>query len=146
MLTMLGPKIVLRAEPHYYGSHIAFNARTWKTIRLSSEQYNILRSLNDAPREKDAILMSLDEAAGESGFSGRELVDAGVISDFTGDTFLPRRLPDVGDDVVMPGIDMMSSPSKLELCVTRRCNQACYHCNVSARSTAGGDKLPTSFW
>jgi MoaA/NifB/PqqE/SkfB family radical SAM enzyme len=146
MLSMLGPKIVLRAEPHYYASHIAFNARTWKTIRLSSEQYQILRALNDAPREKDAVLSSLDQAAGELGFSGHDLVDAGVVSDFTGGIFSPRPLPDAGDDVVMPGIDCMSSPSKVELCITRRCNQACYHCNVSARSTAGGDMLPTSFW
>ena len=40
----------------------------------------------------------------------------------------------------------MSTPTELELCLTRRCNQRCVHCNVSAVSEKREEKLDIGFW
>jgi MoaA/NifB/PqqE/SkfB family radical SAM enzyme len=142
MPIILSPMVVLRAEPHYFHEYIAYNSRTWETVRISPEQYEVLRLLASEPADEIDVFSRLENCGT---VSGKDLVEKGILiyaSQPVPRASVPRR----GAHPVVEGIQCLSAPSLVEMCITRRCNEACFHCNVSARSQSGPESQPISFW
>lgn len=145
MPIILSPMVVLRAEPHYFKEYIAYNSRTWETVRVSPEQYEILKSLGTEPADEMNVFDRLKNCATDGALSGKDLVEKGIL--LYSSEPMPRALvPPLDVKPVVEGIQCLSAPSLVEMCITRRCNEACYHCNVSSRSHWAPELQPISFW
>jgi MoaA/NifB/PqqE/SkfB family radical SAM enzyme len=145
MLLTLSPAIVLRSEPHYFNSLIAFNARTWETVHLSRAHYDVLRKLSNGALDESVVFDQLDKSAEPNGLSANDFIEKGLLV-YTSGTLNRSSDRAVTDEPVAPGVQCLSVPSLVEACITRRCNEVCHHCNVSSRSEHAPEVQPISFW
>ena len=145
MLMTLSPAIVLRTEPHYFNSQVAFNPRTWETVHLSRAQYNILCSLSSRAVDESVVFAQLDDSHDPDDLPANDFVRKGLLV-YTSSTLHPPPSRPVIEEPVAPGVQCLSFPSLVEMCITRRCNEVCHHCNVSSRSESAPELQPISFW
>jgi MoaA/NifB/PqqE/SkfB family radical SAM enzyme len=143
MLVTLSPAVVLRSEPHYFDSQVAFNTRTWETVHLSLAHYEVLRKLGNGAADESVVFAQWEESEDPNGPSAYSLIEKGILV-YTSGTLNPSS--DRVREPVAPGIQCLSVPSLVEMCITRRCNEVCYHCNVSSRSEHAPELQPISFW
>ena len=138
--------VVLRAEWGYSDQWIAFNSKTFLTLALSLEELLFLEELKCQALPDGEFEVIWDQVSPENSRERkRALIESGVIAQ--GDVPPPRELVRSELRILKPLLSSyLSSPTELELCLTRRCNQRCVHCNVSAVSERKAEKLPTDFW
>jgi AdoMet-dependent heme synthase len=143
----LSERVVLRADPDYFSSWTAFNTRTYFTRRFSFEEFALLHTLGEQPLEESLFRSCVSS-----------LVQIKEVNDYVNvllDTDLVViNQSDSGARVMRPltvskspstGIST-STPTEVEMCVTRRCNEACVHCNVSACGEGRSERQSVEFW
>jgi MoaA/NifB/PqqE/SkfB family radical SAM enzyme len=111
---------------------------------LSHAHYQILGALSSHAEDETEVFARLNESHGPSDLPGSEFIKKGILV-YTSGT-LPRFSSPRVDKPIAEGIQCLSAPSLVELCITRRCNQVCHHCNVSSRSESSPELQPISFW
>jgi MoaA/NifB/PqqE/SkfB family radical SAM enzyme len=141
------PHVVLRAEPSYFNSWIAFNSRIFQTIYLSHFELLLLEELKTASVEENDFHAIWQVVSPDGAATLESLLKFGIllyseepVSNLSNvSLFSPSSL---GHQALVH----LSTPTELELCLTRRCNQTCVHCNVSAISQRSQEKSDTAFW
>jgi MoaA/NifB/PqqE/SkfB family radical SAM enzyme len=142
------PHVVLRTEK-LYQSWIAFNAKTSTTFELSSTEYFFLEQLQQVGLENEefGVVWPTVSAAENHEDRRTKLIEGGILDLSMNPRFNVIRTDSIeSEPAAKEGLAFLSSPTELELCLTRRCNQKCFHCNVSAVSLAQLEKLNTEFW
>ena len=140
----ISKKSVLRADPHYFNSYTAFNAHTFKSVHLSSQQYKILQRIKSFPTLFEKLKQDFKTDNNPQLF--QTLIDEGIL--IIGEKLsYPTKLKSINyDKPFNTSVPLTSSPAQIELCITRRCNQSCFHCNISAYSEKIPEKLNIDFW
>jgi MoaA/NifB/PqqE/SkfB family radical SAM enzyme len=140
--------VILRAESGY-GSRIAFDTKRLTTTFLTTEEFVLLDALRQCGGLDEGTLHEILVAMEGSDSQSMNL------SDFLDHEILSRNeAPATGEAAVEfgsggtpdAGLFYLSRPTAIELCITRRCNLRCVHCNVSATSERPPEKLDISFW
>ena len=143
----LASKAILRGDLYYFKSYTAFNARTFKSIALSLEQYNILQDALDSACSLDNLRKRLKtaELTDESSLL-KVLLKEGILKTVDFQPLTSKHTSFSPQKAFQTPLPLTSSPTQIELCMTRRCNLACFHCNISAYSERSSEKLDIAFW
>ncbi|WOJ88363.1 radical SAM protein [Methylocapsa polymorpha] len=144
------PHIIARSEPLYHDGWIAFNSKTSTTFELTAAEYFLLEELQETGLPASDFSRIWPLVCGKDTAEERSalLLDGGVLhwsDNPIAGALRKKRTPRLRDDK-SNSLAFLSSPTELELCITRRCNQTCFHCNVSAVSLKKREKSDTDFW
>lgn len=131
----LNANVLLRAEPQYYESYIAFDFTTSRTTYLSAKEFAVAAVIargagtGQVSRDADALGIPASDTLARLASNGI-LVDA-----------MPKMSPtDRSSSVFVPSASklpiasfpVLSFPSRVDFTITRLCDMRCVHCNVSA--------------
>lgn len=144
---VVGDDVILRSDPNYFNSNIAFNFRTFVTVQLSSVQYSFLQTLRES-RIEASLFRRLSSLVFDA-TDNPDMVDYLFNEGFLRFSDRPPATSDSKNSIQVANLAPFcctSSPTEVELCLTRRCNQTCHHCNVSAYSENRAERLPVQFW
>jgi len=127
---LLNTSVILRSEPQYYDTYVAFDHRSVRTESLTEKEYRALAYIHNRPADVSEISR---EAAMELGdckkFLKRMLKlnyvrsnvdssEAKSVQRATGDLALYQNFP----------LPFLSAPASVDVFITDRCNLNCVHC------------------
>jgi MoaA/NifB/PqqE/SkfB family radical SAM enzyme len=138
---------ILRADPHYFNSYTAFNKRTFKSVHLNQQQYAILEMVGKFSYTLEEVNNCFQVIHGQNNNISLNILFKEGILKITEEQPKQRQIKPVNyEKPFCTDVPITSSPTQIELCITRRCNQACFHCNISAYSQSKPEKLDIEFW
>lgn len=138
----ISQKVVLKRES-CINRYIAYNALSWETYDLTGVQFDVLRSLSENGNDEDIIDKLTLSSKKNKQLSGYDFVEKGIIFECSDETKRVIRNVKISCE---NNKTHMSSPNRIEMCVTRRCNMFCLHCNMSAKNNNAKEETPISFW
>ena len=138
--------IILRADPEYFKLFTAFNRKTFESISITSEDFAVLRTISQSSIPIDDLIglllilfcekKKVDEWLGFYIMKG--IIELSAVPNIYN---LPQPIIENYFD-----FPVTSTPTEVEICLTRRCNLSCVHCNITSRSEFEDEVLPTNFW
>jgi len=143
--------LILRDEPQYFNSYIVYDTVTNTFQQVRRTILHLLESLGASPRCLDCI----DEFQAGNGdcVPSNELVSNNWL-ERTGRGCDHARIkienPPPNWAEMQPNrpakVAVLSAPTTATLVLTNRCDLACVHCNVSAASLNGPERIPATRW
>lgn len=141
---------MVRNEPQYHCIKFAYDSNICKTYFLNHAEYCLLEMLSLEPSklahlaERASSALSLTSAMVNSAIN--TLIEADIITNQTSRSKEYRNLtsPPQGSDSihVIGDIPVMSFPSEVDICITRRCQLKCIHCNINANTRLKDELVP----
>jgi radical SAM protein with 4Fe4S-binding SPASM domain len=128
------PHIILRAEPQYYDTYIAFDRNGTRTEFLTIKEYSLLDYLHSHSGTADEISLALSLPPKECKKLLKQLLRRKLIQ-IENYNDVPNKIERVGTNSQLFrdfDIPFLSAPSSVDIFVTSRCNLRCIHC-FSAR-------------
>jgi len=136
MLT-LSPQIVLRSEPQYYGTYVAFDYTKVKTEFLDEDEFRILEYLEGKSADVEEVAKETKVGFRKCTKLLKRATAAGIVTErkLATATDFPEKAkisPEFRGRFPVP---LLSAPSSVEVFITSRCNLKCVHCFSATQET-----------
>jgi len=134
------PCIILRSEPQYYDSYVAYNWENSEPLFLTREEHNVLNLIYSKPKTVSEVADSLHLSGDFCKKFLNDMKSKGVIQIYNKDVRAPPRTKVDEDEFHGFKIPFLSGPNSIDLFITSRCNLRCRHC--FSNSGEENDELP----
>lgn len=126
----LGSTVILRYEPQYYGTYVAFDYVKTETEFLNEDEFKILEYLYGRCADVEEVARETKTSYGKCArFLKRMRQLAYVrIDRVTRETLPPKRTRVSRELFEKFSIPFLSSPVSVDVFITNRCNLKCLHC------------------
>jgi radical SAM protein with 4Fe4S-binding SPASM domain len=122
--------VVLRSEPQYYETYVAFDYVKAQTEFLDEDEFKILEYLNGRSADVEEVARETKISYSKCAkFLKRELQSGFVKkSEVASETFPSERVKASRGFFARFPIPFLSAPSSVDVFITTRCNLKCVHC------------------
>ncbi len=121
---------MLRSEPQYYETYVAFNCEEAQTAFLDEDEFKILEYLSSKSADAEEVARATKIGSRKCAkFLERAIKSEFVTkSEFPSETHLQERTEINRELFARFQIPFLSAPSSVDIFVTSRCNLKCVHC------------------
>jgi radical SAM protein with 4Fe4S-binding SPASM domain len=126
--------VVLRAEPQYYGTYVAFDYVKAQTEFLDKDEFRILECLYGRAAGIEEVARETKISYGKCAKFLNRAIKAGLVgkSEIATEVFSARSEGISSEVFARFPIPFLSAPSSVDVFVTSRCNLRCVHCFSAA--------------
>lgn len=137
----LSSSVVLRSEPQYYGTYVAFDYMKVQTEFLDENEYRILEYLYGKSADIEEVARETKIAVGKCKKFLKHAIELGFVKKTEVESWnLPPEREKVNRELFKTfSIPFLSAPSSVDLFITNRCNLKCVHCFSTRRESAVRD-------
>jgi MoaA/NifB/PqqE/SkfB family radical SAM enzyme len=145
--------VVIRNEPLYYGVKFAYDSHNDTAYFLDDQQYDVLRSINLHPScpfdlfDGISHISSLNSSSVLSMLESLAKVNLITTEASKNGSHCEERLARMpaSEGCYCSMTPQMFFPAMVDICITRRCQLQCVHCNVDANRGLKAE-MPLLFW
>jgi radical SAM protein with 4Fe4S-binding SPASM domain len=136
----LSPTTVLRSEPQYYDTYVAFDYRSARTEFLTEQEHAVLQYISEKGADIDDISRTTGMRHDRCEKFLQRMLRQGYVTDKDG-----AHGKYIGNVVIEPSlyerfaVPFLSAPSSADVFITDRCNLRCLHCFVGAENDGSNE-------
>jgi radical SAM protein with 4Fe4S-binding SPASM domain len=120
--------IILRSEPQYYDTYVAYNWEKSEPHFLTREEHSILNLIYNEPKTVTEVADSSNVSEDFCKNFLNNMKNKGLIQIYKKDIRAPPRTKVNGERFQGFKIPFLSGPTAIDLFITSRCNLRCRHC------------------
>jgi radical SAM protein with 4Fe4S-binding SPASM domain len=130
--------VVLRAEPQYYGTYVAFDYVKAQTEFLDEDEFKILNHLLDRTANIEEVARDTKISPRKCAKFLRRALKSELVrkNEVTTEAFPPKRTEINPELFARFPIPILSAPSSVDVFITSRCNLKCVHCFSATNEAA----------
>lgn len=131
----LGSTVILRYEPQYYETYVAFDYVKTETEFLNEDEFKILEYLYGRRADVEEVARGTKTSYRKCAKFLKRMIQLGYVRTdrVTRETFPPKRARVNRELFEKFSIPFLSAPASVDVFITNRCNLKCLHCFSSRK-------------
>jgi radical SAM protein with 4Fe4S-binding SPASM domain len=134
----LSSHVVLRAEPQYYGTYVAFDYKKAQTEFLDEDEYKILKSLCGKAADINQVVIETKINHSKCTSFLKRAIKSEIVrsSETAPEDCLAESAEISPEHFARFPVPILSAPSSVDVFITGKCNLRCIHCFSQAKKPA----------